>query len=134
MSNIPLEVIDSILEYNNTKLVCNKKTKSFHLRFLDFNDYKKVSDVYVDVIKRGTSNRVKNQKVDKNNTWNYTVWHEFSNPGKWFIREYTLIYTDTNKVDDFLYIMYANHKAYYTMKITYNEDQTVCKRETIKHT
>jgi hypothetical protein len=135
MSNrIPLEVIDSILEYNNTKLTFNKKTNSYHLKIINYDGYKAISDIYRQLCKRGPSKMVKNANIRPDNTWNYTIWHEFSLPEKWSTREYTLNYTESNKVDDFFYIMYANHKAYYSMRITYNEDKTVDKVETIKHT
>lgn len=48
-TRIPLEVVDYILEYNNVKLVFNKKTKSYHLRFINYDSYKPATDIWTTV-------------------------------------------------------------------------------------
>ena len=131
MSLIPIEVVDSILEYNNIKLVFNKKTMSFHTKFLDYGSYEPVSNIYKQLVKRGTSKIVVNINKTVDTPWNEMIWHELSLPNKWFIRDYTLNYAENDHITECYYLAYVNYKSYYSTNITYNKDKSVILKKTV---
>jgi hypothetical protein len=108
MSLIPIEVVDFILEYNNIKLVFNKKTKSFHVTFLSYDPYNNVKELYQSI------------KLYGNSTFKYMPgpkysikWYEISCKNKWTIRDSVKLRKDADKVEEYTGYSYNNGKNQY---------------------
>jgi len=82
MTILPMEIIDEILAYNNKKLVFNKKTGQYNFRFLSFDSYENIENIYKFVEFYGTTSY---KQIS-----NYFVkWYEISYKDKWQMRNMT---------------------------------------------
>jgi hypothetical protein len=118
MSNLPMEIVNEILEYNNSKLVVDKKTNSYVFRFISYVPYTNVENLLSAIT-------IKGKEKPHPMTDCSVSWFEIYHSNKWLRRCVRKIYADKTNIQESIHILDASCSSVYCSKSIVIEKSTI---------